>query len=232
MAYIIKVEGESESDFRGARPDNIDDLLKKPSKDVKSLVHKVVKAQVELAIQNGDTASAWEAIKKYEDAEFSYKAPLNRFQRDDQNGQCPYIGGHAVFGAFRDAAVWLSPGSFYQKGKQGQTGIPSNTHLRKFVIVRPNHIFMYKNQIIKTANSIEGQQPTVKVKGFGQYEVIYHPFHFKFNYSINESGPFEKLLKNKIKIEEIVFQAANHGLGACRSAGYGQWKITKLEFDN
>jgi len=230
MSYTVKVRGRSESDFRGARPVSIEPLLEKPGRNEKSLIYKVVTAQVELCKQNADIEGAWEAIKKYRDADFGgYQAPLNVFQKDNQNGGCPYIGGHAVFGGLRDAAGWLFPQFFYEK-VPGKTKRPSKTHFRKFVIVRPNHIFFYRNgeKIIK-AHGVEDQQPTPAVKGFARYEVIHHPFDFSFTISINDNGLFAKLLKDKKKVKDIIYQGANHGLGACRSAGYGQWEITNYE---
>ena len=79
-----------------------------------------------------------EAIKKYQEQEFTFSAPLNTFKRDMQNGGNPYIGAHCFFGGIRDAAKFLFP-IFYEKAAdRGKK--PSKQHFRKFVLVRPNHV--------------------------------------------------------------------------------------------
>lgn len=230
-SYSIKVVGEAESDFRGARPAETDALIKKPDKNTSDLIYRAVKAQVELNLQAGDVKGAWEAIKKYQDSEFEYANPLNCFQRDNQNGKKPYIGAHAVFGAFRDAAKFLYPTHFYQN-KKGQTQKPSAKHFRKFVQVRPIHIFLHRpdlsNGTIDTVDEIQGQQPIGEVRGFARYEAIFAPFQFQFQLSINPKGPFEKLLSKKSTVEELIHQATLHGLGGGRAAGFGQWKVIAL----
>ena len=169
--YTIKVSGESESDFRAATPENIDKLIEKPGKNVADLIFQAVKSQVDLCIQSGNVAGAWEAIKKYEDEQFQYSCPPNTFKRDLQNGNRIFLGGHCAFGAFRDGARFIFPQYFYEKGAVGGTKKPSKTHLRKFVIVRPNHIFFDKldGTPIMEADELEGQQPVGDVKGFAKY---------------------------------------------------------------
>jgi len=232
-SYTIKVVGEAESPFRGAVPESIESLIKKPSKDVASLIYQAVKAQVEMCTQAGDVAGAWEAIKKYQSEQFQYSCPLNTFKRDHQNGERPYQGAHTVFGAFRDGARFIFPEFFYEKGITGGTKRPSKTHLRKFVIVRPNHIFFYRpdlaGEIITEPDSVEGQQPVADVKGFARYEVINSPFQFQFQISVNPRGMYEKFLSNQDKALDALHQGVNHGLGAGRSAGYGMWKIVSAE---
>lgn len=232
QGYTIHVVGEAESPFRGAVPETIDSLIEKPSKDVATLIYNAVKAQVELCVQAGDVAGAWEAIKKYQAEQFQYSCPLNTFKRDHQNGNQPYQGAHTVFGAFRDAARFLYPDAFWQQ-KKGHTDKPSNTHLRKFVKVLPNHIFFHRpditNGVVKEADGVEGQQPAGNVKGFARYEVINDPFQFQFKVMVNPKGLFQGLLGDRDKVVEILNQAVNHGLGASRSAGYGMWKIVDLE---
>ena len=231
-SYTIKVVGEAESPFRGAVPESIDSLIEKPSKNVADLIFSAVKAQVEMCTQAGDVAGAWEAIKKYQSEQFQYSCPTNTFKRDMQNGQHPYQGAHTVFGAFRDGARFLFPEYFYQN-KKGETTKPSKTHLRKFVIVRPNHIFLYRpdlaGAIIEKPDAVEGQQPVADVKGFAKYEVINGPFQFQFQMSINPRGMYEKFLTNQDKVLDALHQGVNHGLGAGRSAGYGMWKIVSTE---
>ena len=63
--WHVEVVGEAESPFSGAVPENLDSLITKPDKDVKSLLYQVVKTQVELLCQAGDAQKAVEAINKY-----------------------------------------------------------------------------------------------------------------------------------------------------------------------
>ena len=233
QSYTIKVVGEAESPFRGAVPESIDSLIEKPSKNVADLIFSAVKAQVEMCTQAGDVKGAWEAIKKNQSEQFQYSCPLNTFKRDKQNGNQPYQGAHTVFGAFRDGARFVFPEYFYEKGAVGGTKRPSKTHLRKFVIIRPNHIFFYRpdldGSVITEPDEVEGQQPVGDVKGFARYEVINGPFQFQFTMSINPRGMYEKFLTNQDKVLDALCQGVNHGLGAGRSAGYGMWKIVSTE---
>jgi len=230
-AYQVKVVGESESDWRGAIPDSIEALTKKPGKDTATLIYQAVKTQVELLCQKGDTLGALEAIEKYRREGHEYDSPLNRFKRDNQNGGAPYMGAHCFVGAFRDSAKFLFPGKVFY-AKKGDK-LPAQEHLRKFVVVRPNHIFLFRPDLegekISEPNAIEGQQPTPKVKGFAKYETIFHPFQFQFTMQINPRGIFSKFLGDKDKVIETLYQAALHGAGACRSAGYGAWRIVEAE---
>lgn len=232
-AYTVKVVGAAESPFRGAVPESLEGLIEKPSKDVSTLIYSAVKAQVDLCVQSGDVAGAWEAIKRYQDEQFQFSCPLNTFKRDMQNGEIPYQGAHTVFGAFRDAARFLFPDFFYEKGVTGGTNRPSKTHLRKFVKVLPNHIFYYRptisDALITKPDGVEGQQPTPDVRGFARYEVINDPFQFQFKIAIQPKGLFEKFLGNQDKVKEALYQCVNHGLGASRAAGYGMWRIADME---
>lgn len=230
-SYAIRVIGESESDWRGAVPEEIDHLINKPSKDTASLLYQVVKTQVEMLCQKGDTLGAVDAIKKYQDQQFSYAAPLNVFKRDHQNGNCPFLGGHCFFGAFRDAAKMLHGIFYQQKGDKN----PSKTHLRKFVEVRPHHVFLYhtnlKGNVIKKPDVVEGQQPSPDVAGFAKYETIYQPFQFQFRLVVHPDGLFKKFLDDRDKVMETIYQASHHGIGSCRSAGYGMWKVVSLDME-
>lgn len=231
--YAINVVGEAEGPFRGAVPKSIEALIEKPSKDTASLIYTTVKAQIEMCVQAGDVAGAWEAIKKYQEEEFRYSCPLNTFKRDHQNGNWPYQGAHTIVGAFRDATRFLMPEYFYEKNTTGGTKNPSKTHFRKFVKVLPNHIFFHRPDIngpvIEEPDEIEGQQPTPDVKGFARFETIYNPFQFQFRLVIAPKGPFEKLLSNRESVVDCLHQAVNHGLGASRAAGYGMWRIVSTE---
>ncbi len=229
--YSIKIIGESESDWRGAVPEEIDSLVEKPNKDTATLLYQVVKTQIELLCQKGDTLGAMEALEKYRGEQFTYSAPLNVFKRDHQNGNCPFMGAHCFVGAFRDAAKMLY-GIFYQK--KGDKN-PAAKHFRKFVRVAPFHIFLYrpdlKGEIIKKPDITEGQQPSPDVPGFAKYETIHHPFQFQFRVIINPDGFFKDFLTDKEKVIETLYQASLHGAGACRSAGYGMWKILSAEVE-
>ena len=232
-SYDIQIIGSSESPFRGSIPEDIDELIKKPDKDVKSLIYQAVKAQIDQCVQKGDTEGAWEAIELYQNKQFEYSSPVNIFRKDMQNGQCPYIGAHAVIGAFRDAAKFLYPDSFYQKKGDRK---PSIKHLRKFISVRPYHIFMYRPHLgtskIEKVDGIDGQQPVGDIKGFSKYEYISPPFEFSFTITLNPKGIFENLLGDFGKVEEIMRQACNHGLGGGRAAGYGMWKIVTYSIED
>lgn len=226
--YTIEVEGKAIAAFSGAVPKSIDELTLKPDKDVKSLIYEAAKAQIDACIRAGDIEGAWKAIKAYEERTFEFPSPLNTFKRDMQNADHPFIGAHCVVGAFRDAAKFLFPECFYRK--KGDNA-PAGKHLRKFVLVKPFHIFFYRDgEIIKDADAIEGQQPTPDVKGFAKYEVIYPPFDFRFNIHLYPKGPFEGLLSDRDKVLEVVNQAVIHGLGSRRSAGYGAWELANLTF--
>tara|TARA_Y100000310_G_C20684413_1_gene818046 strand:- start:513 stop:1220 length:708 start_codon:yes stop_codon:yes gene_type:complete len=230
--YQVKVIGESETDLRGAVPDSCKELTEKPGKDDKTLLYQVVKTQVELSLQKGDTVGALEAIEAYRKQHFNYASPLNVFRRDNQNGGNPFIGAHCFVGAFRDAAKYLYE-IFYQKKGDKK---PAQQHLRKFIQVRPYHIFFYtpdlNGEIVKAPSKVEGQQPTPAVQGFAEYETIFHPFQFQFSLIIYSKGPFEKFLKDKDKVLETLHQSAIHGIGGCRSAGYGGWKIVSAKVEN
>ena len=160
------------------------------------------------------------------------------FKRDVQAGDIPYVGAHAVFGAFRDSSKFVHKEEkyFYQKGRKGFTTLPSPKHLRKFVTVRPNHIFFHRpsmngnENIIKVPDiAAEGQQPIDQVKGFAKYEVINPPFQFQFRICISPKGIFTGFLNNRDHVREVVYQMPNHGLGSGRSANHGVWRIIKLE---
>lgn len=238
-AYTFVVTGKSEAHMSGATPRDIDSLLSTPDKSIEEAYHKVMDAQVAQCLQAGDVDGATLAIEKYEKkmAERAgiYRCPLNCFKRDIQDGNTPYIGAHAIFGGFRDSAKFLFPEYFYEQAK-GKAKRPSAKHLRKFVIVRPNHVFLHRptidgtNNIIRDIDVIEDQQPIPKdVPGFARYEVIRHPFMFMYYISINPNGPFKGLLSNKAKVKQAIRQGANHGLGSRRSAGCGLWTVTNIE---
>lgn len=234
-SYAINVEGESMTDWSGSRPENIDSLLNRPDKDITALQFMVTKTQVELLCQKGDTLAATEILAKYkkdqEEAERGYKCPLNVFQRDNQNGKAPYQGAHCFFGAFRDAAGHLNE-IYYKKAADRGTKA-SDKHLRKFVRIVPNHVFLYRNgKKITEVDGIEGQQPSEDVKGFAKYEVIKHPFTFKFRMQIIPAGPFKEFLADRDKVIEALKCSTFNGEGSRRSAGYGGWRITKAEVEN
>jgi len=231
-SYTIKVVGESESPFRGAVPEDTKILIGKPKANVAELTFQIVKTQVELLLQTGDTAAAWETLKKYQDTdkEKEYNNPLNCFKRDHQNGNWPYQGAHTVYGAFRDGSRFIFPEFFYEKGVTGGTKRPSKTHLRKFIKILPNHIFFQRNgDVVTKPDGIHGQQPTPDVKGFARYEYVNDPFQFEFKLTVNPKGLYEKFLSNQDKVMEGLRQGVNHGLGASRSAGYGMWHIVSTE---
>lgn len=228
--YVFHISGTSLSDWSGATPKSIDELVKKPSKDITTLFYQVVKTQVELLCQKGETAQAMDALKKYMDQEFEYAAPLNIFKKDAQNSQAPYIGAHSFFGAFRDAAGNLF--DIYYK-KAGDRGLKaSDKHLRECVRIAPNHIFLYRDgKKIMEPDEIEGQQPSPDVKGFAKYEVIRHPFTFDFSLQVIPIGHFKEFLNDRDKVLEALYCSTFNGQGARRSAGYGAWKITKTKME-
>ena len=223
-SYAVRVKGASLTDWRGAVPESIDALIKKPNKDTATLYYQIIKTQVELFLQQGKTDEAMEAVKKYEELEYAYAAPLNTFKKDLQNGGAPYQGAHCFFGAFRDAAG--SVFELYYKKKWDDK--PSDKHLRKYVRVMPNHIFLYRNaDKILEPDGIEGQQPVDDVKGFARYEVIHHPFTFDFVVQILAAGKFKEFLSDRNKVLEAIYCSSFNGQGACRSAGYGGWKVVE-----
>jgi len=228
----VEVIGEAESPFSGAVPENLDSLITKPDKDVKSLLYQVVKTQVELLCQSGDTQKAVEAINKYLDKNFEYACPKNTFKQDVQNGHHPYIGAHCVFGGIRDAASEAYNDVFKFYKKKGDKG-PSDKHFRKYVTVKPNHIFFHRPDMagsqIEKVDETEGQQPCPDVRGFAKYEVINPPFQFMFRVNLNPFGYFKDLLSDRDLIKAVIHQAVNHGLGARRSAGCGMWKIVSYK---
>ena len=175
---------------------------------------------------------ATEALQVYINTEHDgYQAPVCRFKRDLQNGKCPYMGAHSFFGAFRDAADYLYPKSFYQRGVKGMTKAPSKKHLRKVVKVMPHHVFFFRGgDKLENPDHEEGQQPVGEVKGFAYYEVIKHPFTFEYRLQINPTTKmFSEFLNDPEKVLNVIKQSSWHGQGACRSAGYGMWRVTSAE---
>jgi hypothetical protein len=232
QAYTIRVQGESESNWSGAKPESIDPLLLSQSnKNTSGERWKIIQCQIDLLLQKGKTKEAMDALDVYvKETNEQYQCPLNTFQRDMQNGQHPYIGAHSFFGAFRDAAYYLYSEFFYSK-KGDKT--PSKKHFRKKVKIKPYHIFLHRNgKEIENIDFVDGQQPVGEVKGFSKYEVINHPFDFEFNLIINPKGLFFDLLSDQKKIIEILYQSTYHGIGARRAAGYGAWAIKKYEIKN
>jgi hypothetical protein len=243
MSYSIMVEGSADGPWRGNRPQSIEELLKIPNKNIGKLQYLIISKQIEMLLQKGDTDGAERALNAYKTREEeAHPCPLLLFQRDNQNGGCPYVGAHMVFGAIRDSAKFLYPDAFYggydddsdeaveeAPKKKGKGKKPSKAHLRKFVSVRPHHIFLYRDgNKIEKCDGIEGQQPVGDVKGFARYEVVYPPFTFQFRVSVQDKGPFLSLL-TKPKIKEIIGQAVNHGLCGCRGVGYGMWNVTSMK---
>lgn len=231
--YQVIVKGESESDWRAAVPEDIKPLIdSQANKNVAGLKYDIIKTQIEMMLNQGDTEGATNALKAYVDKEHAgYQAPVCRFKRDLQNGGCPYMGAHSFFGAFRDAADYMYPKSFYQRGVKGMTKSPSKKHLRKLVNIKPHHVFFYRDgEKIAKPDREEGQQPVGEVKGFSYYEVINHPFSFEFRLQINPTSKmFTEILSDTDAIEKIIRQSSWHGQGACRSAGYGMWTIKQIE---
>lgn len=230
-SYAIRVKGESLTDWSGAVPENIEALIKKPSKDTATLLYQIVKTQVELLCQQGKTVEAMEALEKYREQEHVYSAPLCTFKRDNQNGQAPYQGAHCFYGAFRDAAGALFELYYKKAADRGMKA--SDKHLRKYVRIIPNHIFLYRDgkKILKP-DLIEGQQPVDDVRGFARYEVIRHPFSFNFAVQVFVAGPFKEFLADKSKVMEALYSATLNGEGSRRSAGYGGWKITDMKVED
>lgn len=240
-AYSLLVTGQAESAWRGATPESVDQLLVKSPKSIEDLYLKVAQAKVDQFLQAGHVDKAAECIQEHEkklvETQQTHGCPTNIFKKDLQVDGIPYIGAHAVFGAFRDSAKWIAKKYFYQKGVPGMTKNPSAKHLRKFVVVRPNHIFLHRpklsmngnENVIKEADGIEGQQPIGEVKGFAKYEYLLPPFQFSFSLCISPEGIFEKFLKDEDLVLQVLQQASLHGLGAGRSAGYGVWKILNIE---
>jgi len=229
--YVIKVKGESESDWSGAVAENIEALIKKPSKDTATLLYNIVKTQIEMACQAGDTESAMTALEKYREQEFAYSAPMNVFKRDHQNGMAPYIGAHSFLGALRDAMGNLFNAYYKKKGDNK----PSSQHLRKVVKITPHHIFLYRNgQKITEVDKIDGQQPIPpKVSGFARYEVIFHPFNFDFVIQVNCNGNlFKDVLSDPDKVVQALYQSTFHGAGGRRAAGYGAWKVVEAKVED
>jgi hypothetical protein len=239
--YWICIIGEAESPFRGGNPVDVADLTKKQPKDVTELMYMAAKAQVEQCIQAGDTKGAWDAIDSYIEvkrtSEGEYGFPLLGFQRDSHNGGAPFIGAHCFMGAFREAAKALFPNNFHKgKGVKGQTGKPAQRMLRRMVVIKPYHVFFhrpvieknFKNRINKP-DFIYDQQPSESVKAFTRHETIDTPFEFAVRYEIDPPGQFQEILKDPDNVERIIRRSVNHGLGASRGMGYGQWKIVKYQ---
>lgn len=231
-SYIIKVWGESESDWCGAQPSSIEPLLmSQAEKPTTGLKFQIAKTQIELALNAGKVDEALKALEVYQEkCNQQYQAPLNVFPKDRQNGQCPYIGAHSFFGAFRDCADYINTGLFYKK--KGDKS-PSKKHFRKVVRIRPHHVFLYRNGgVIKKADAVEGQQPIGEVRGFAKYEVIYHPFSFEYKMLIATNSICSDFLNNKEKVIEALYQSSFHGQGGRRGAGYGEWKVVKHEIQD
>ena len=232
--YEVTVNGESMSDWRAATPEDIKPLIESQSKKPTAAIEfEIISKQVELLLNEGETAKATEALQVYiNKSHRDYPAPICRWRRDLQNGRYPFIGGHSFFGAFREAANYLYPQYFYQKGKKGFTSNPSRKHLRKFVRVMPHHVYFYNGdgKVITEPSEPEGQQPVGEVKGFAYYEAIRHPFKFQYKLQINPKGKlFDKFLSNADEVIEAINQSAWFGQGGCRGAGYGAWNVTKAE---
>lgn len=233
--YTIEILGKLESPIRGGVPADIDLLLEKPKANVDKLYFQITQAAVESALQAGEMEKAKSIVEEYEAAQQKYNNPLCKFKEDRQNGNAPYIGAHAVFGAIRDAAKFVYPEFFFGGKKVGKAVKPSKSHFRKFVQVFPYHIHFhrpkysddYKN-IIKKVDGIENQHPGEKVPSFGRYEFIDPPAEFYFKVLVSEDGPFYDLLSDETKMKIVIRQAVNHRLGSCRSAGYGFWSIKEL----
>jgi len=62
-SYAVRVKGASLTDWRGAVPESIDALIKKPNKDTATLYYQIIKTQVELFLQQGKTDEAMEALR-------------------------------------------------------------------------------------------------------------------------------------------------------------------------
>ena len=235
-SYIVKVWGESESDWSGAQAADIQPLLSSQSnKNTAGLEYDIAKTQIELALNSGNVAEANKALETYKvKCQQQYQAPLNVFPRDRQNGQAPYIGAHSLFGGFRDCANYMFPKFFYQKGVVGGTKAPSKKHLRKAVSIKPHHVFLYRGDVkIAEIDEVEGQQPVGEVKGFARYEVLRHPFKFSFKMLLCTTNTlFSEFLGDKEKVVECLYQSSFHGQGGRRGAGYGEWKVTKHEIQD
>jgi hypothetical protein len=234
--YNIKVNAKSQTDFRGARPETTAALIEKPTSDMVALIYQIGKAQIEKCIQAGDTEAAWDVYGKVKNkvegsTESNYKNPLNVFQKDRQNGHWPFIGAHSIVASLREAGKFLFPGKLCPLPGQKAPKPPAKEHFRKAVIVKPYHIFMFRNdKRIEKPDEIAGQQPSKDVKGFAKYETIFAPFEFEFTIMVNPSGIYEKtVLKDKSKFMAMIEQAAIMGIGGCRGIGYGQWEILKAE---
>jgi hypothetical protein len=232
--YEVSVKGESMSDWRAATPEDIKPLIEgQTNKPTASIELDIIKKQVELLLNQGDTALATEALQAFTNKTHKdYPAPVCRWRRDLQNGRYPFMGGHSFFGAFRDAANYLYPEYFYQKGKKGFTTNPSRKHLRKFIRIMPHHVYFHDagGGIVAEPSEPEGQQPVGEVRGFAYYEAIRHPFSFQYTFQINPKGKlFDKFLSNTDEVIEAIKQSAWFGQGGCRGAGYGGWNVTKTE---
>jgi hypothetical protein len=219
-SYMVRVKGEAEMPFRGGKPDDIDALVKNPGKNTKALIFLAAKAQVEMCLQKGDVQGAWEAIETYANSEFEFNNPLNCFGKDKQHGDRPYIGGYQIVGALRESAHWLFD-CFY--GKKGD-GKPAKRHFRKFIQVKPHHIFMRRNGgFVEEVDGIIGQQPTEAVKGFARYEYIDPVFKFDFDVHVNPVGPLANTLASQDNVVDMIQQAARQGLMRGRGIGCGGW---------
>jgi hypothetical protein len=234
-SYAYKVIFEAETDHRGPRPDDVKALVKIPGKNELNLAYVAAKAQIEKSAQAGDVTAAWKALDKYiefRNAGGKYQFPLNVFQKDNQNGGCPFYGAHVIQGALRDSCKHLFPGKILCQ-KRGD-GMPAKEHFRKAVQVYPRHLFFYKtideNSPIEKYDEIADQQPAGDVGGFSRYETIHFPFQIRFKVVVNPVGIFEKTkLKDKSIFPDILNQAAIMGSGAGRGVGYGQWKVVSCD---
>lgn len=232
-SYSIKVIGQSESDFSGARPSDIKELIEKPGKDIMSLIYQTGKAEIDLCVQSGDTAGAWAVVEKIQKASHEYANPLNTFQKDRQNGLAPFIGAQSIVASLRDSAKMLFPGKVLYDKKGSK--MPAKEHFRKAVFVKPNHIFMYRPGLdgkkIEEVDEIQGQQPSKEVRGFARYETIMAPFQFEFTITVSPKGVWAITeLTNPDSFMEMLKMASILGIGGRRGVGYGQWQIIKTEF--
>lgn len=233
-SYSFNVVFEAETDHRGPRPNDVEALVKIPGKNELNLAYVAAKAQMEKSAQSGDATGCWQALDKYiefRNAGGQYQFPLNSFQKDNQNGGCPFYGAHVIIGALRGSCKHLYPGQILCQ-KRGD-GMPAKEHFRKAVQVYPFHLFFYRpgeKKPIKTHDEIQAQQPAGDVGGFSKFETVNMPFQIKFKIVVNPAGIFKNTkLKDPKIFPEVIQHAAILGSGACRGVGCGQWKVIKLD---
>lgn len=235
--YVIHVTGHGLTPLSGAVPADIENLVKKSSGNTKTLQFKIVSAIVDKCIQINDVDGAMKALEKYKLDEALYSYPLNKFKRDMQNKGALYMGGHCFYGAIRDTIVesYFEEVCVYKKGKRGYTGFPSAKRVRNYVGVKPNHILLYrpgsKTPIVKPDITSDPQQPVGDVKGFSQFEVIEPPYELSFTVHVYPRTPW-KTLKNQDLMRDILWYSSFRGIGSRRGAGFGSWKIDKMEFED